>query len=225
MECSRLGDMWAVSEVWSVYEKGKRHPYEGRLAAVYVYWDGHVELASAKSFPGINLAIWRLAPGIWESVKKGPPAVPPDYEDDWWFGGLSLTGGTSESLHGFVGTESDARGASALADRILAQLEGAISFPEAGDWEFVLKYARQVCLWVDANRNGLVDPQEVVERLATVKYEECTLRCGKFVTGAPYRFRFLFTRHRGDLPTSVWWVTPQGRREEIPTSVFSHELN
>jgi hypothetical protein len=157
-------------------------------------------------------------------VKTDPLGRPPDYEDGGWGSSLSLTKEGSESFHRFTTPEADGGEDRCLGDEIVLRLDGAISFPETGEWQLVLEYSRQVYLWFDANQDGRPDAFEVAERTAGVQGEEFSFRCGMCGTG-PYRFRLVFTRHQGDLPTSVWWVTPHGKKEAIPVSALSHTLN
>jgi len=210
--------------LWFVYERGKRHLHEGRLEAVYVFDSGRVQLGYDRLFPGVEVAIWQLRPGVWDTAKRGDPVPLPECEHDLNLCDFQWLSIPFDWVEQWVRQSSGPSGKLDKVDALVLRFEGLISFREGGVRALRVERGRGLYLWMDENRNGLADATEVSECGRDSVLEATVHRLTNIEAKEKYRFRFVCIRQRGDEGTEIWWIGPDERKRDLAVDLY-HTLN
>jgi len=212
-----------------LYEKGRRHPREGRLEAVYVFTDGSAQLGYDKVLPGLGVKAWKADTVAWEAAKGDGPSPRPDYDDDWWDAldqwcydyswqefRPSRPAGARDAVHP----------ARARTPRpVLVRFDGLLLFPTDGDWKLRIKGESRAYLWLDIDQDGEPNGAEEASHPGGSGGPESTHECPGMRAKTDYALKFLLHLKGADEMPRLWWVDPDGREESIQSWYFRHRLN
>jgi len=211
-----------------LYEKGRRHLYEGRLEAVYVFTHGSAQLGYGKLLPGLSVRAWKANTVAWGAAKGDRHGLRAYYEDDWW-DALDLCHEHSwRDFRPFWPTDAGATVSPLRAGTpcpVLARFDGFLLFPTDGDWKLRIKGKSRAYLWLDMDQDGEPDGAEEVSHPGGSEECESTHECPSVRAKVNYGFGFLLHLGGPDEMPHLRWVTPDGEERRVPGGYFRHRLN
>lgn len=221
------------SRTLAAYEAAKRHrdPRSGRLDAVYVYLDGRAWIGISESYlpQGLAVRAWRTGSDSWEAIKRGTFGQKQDYDGVWFWPSCVDPDKWMRLALSLADSKSGSAPAQSQSDEVIWRWDGLVRLGE-GERPIRAQGGNWVFLWIDVNRDGIVQDDETAETKEGdpgVKFGRTwsTTIGGKDL---PYhrRYRhqctFMFLRSDGDCVFKFFWTRPGGSEEPIPQEALTY---